>query len=390
MITHEANSFSNILVNLRDLRGELRNSAREIEEHRKIPLNIIERLRDIGIFGMCFPQSWGGAGLTSIEQILVLEELAWGDTATAWCAMIGCDSGIYSGFLEEKSAKEIFPHANLAVAGWIHPQGKAEIVDGGYIVTGKWRFASGSPHGDVISAGCFLYRNGNLILDDNGKPLWRVMLARPADYLFSDTWFTTGLRGSGSQDYSTQELFIPEQHAFNFSAPKRQGPLHKTPDAILRKMAGIPLGLARACLDYIYDVADDRTDRINDVKWRNSKRVQTAVANAENQLFITRNAVLTSVSTLWQALEADAAHDDITHWRVQSALSRRNAFQTARTIVSSLYDLQGGGSIYTHETPFDRALRDINTICQHAVAQEKVLQVCGDILLGGKVEDYFI
>lgn len=184
MITHEANSFSNILVNLRDLRGELRNSAREIEEHRRIPLNIIERLRDIGIFGMCFPQSWGGAGLTSIEQILVLEELARGDTATAWCAMIGCDSGIYSGFLEEKSAKEIFPHANLAVAGWIHPQGKAEIVDGGYIVTGKWRFASGSPHGDVISAGCFLYRNGNLILDDNGKPLWRVMLARPADYLF--------------------------------------------------------------------------------------------------------------------------------------------------------------------------------------------------------------
>ncbi|WP_213976984.1 hypothetical protein, partial [Serratia marcescens] len=59
-------------------------------------------------------------------------------------------------------------------------------------------------------------------------------------------------------------------------------------------------------------------------------------------------------------------------------------------ILSSLYDLQGGGSIYTHETPFDRALRDINTICQHAVAQEKVLQVCGDILLGGKVEDYFI
>ncbi|VFS87539.1 Flavin-dependent monooxygenase, oxygenase subunit HsaA [Raoultella planticola] len=238
---------------------------------------------------MCFPQSWGGAGLTSIEQILVLEELARGDTATAWCAMIGCDSGIYSGFLEEKSAKEIFPHANLAVAGWIHPQGKAEIVDGGYIVTGKWRFASGSPHGDVISAGCFLYRNGNLILDDNGKPLWRVMLARPADYLFSDTWFTTGLRGSGSQDYSTQGLFIPEPARVQFLGTKTSRATAQNAGCNFTQNGRYPAGACESLSGlYLRRRRTTAQTEFNDVKWRNSKRVQTAVANAENQLFITR------------------------------------------------------------------------------------------------------
>lgn len=248
MTNHDISNYSDIMLKVMDIRRELMDKSLEIEDNRRVSIGIIEKLRSIGIFGICFPKSWGGAELTSIEQLNVFEELAKGDTATAWCSMIGCDSGIYSGYLDEENAREIFPHTNLAVAGWIHPQGKAEIVDGGYVISGKWRFASGSLHADIISAGCFLYRNGSILLDGNGKPFWRVMLAHPSDYSFSDTWFTTGLKGSGSQDYSTSELFIPTQHSFSFSEPKREGPLHNAPDAILRKMSGIPLGLARAVL----------------------------------------------------------------------------------------------------------------------------------------------
>lgn len=381
--------FNELLMAVEDIKISIASASKKIEQQRSIPADIISKLREIGIFGMCFPKDWGGKQLTSWEQLLVIESLARADASTAWCAMIGCDSGIYSGYLQDNVSRQLFKTADKIMAGWIHPQGSAEIVDGGYRVNGHWRFASGSRHSDFIAAGCYLTRNGEIVIEEQ-KPVWRVMLSTPSDYHFDDTWFTTGLNGSCSQDYNTKNLFIPSEHSFSFYRPYRHGPLHDAPDAILRKMPGVPLGLARACLDYIYAIAEKRVDRVCNTNWISSSRVQTAIAKAEAALFSARSAVEVSLKNLWSALENQAPAYDILYWRVQSSLSRRLAFQNARSVISEIYDIQAGASIYSFETPIDRAFRDINTICQHAVAQEKILQICGDILMGNNADDYFI
>lgn len=213
------------------------------------------------------------------------------------------------------------------------------------------------------------------------SPYWSVMVAKPNQFNIIDSWHTTGLAGSGSMDYSVEDLFIPEDHSFAFNQPFRTGPLHNSPDAILRKMSGIPLGMARAYLDYVRNQAAGRIDRETKTPWVNDVRVQCAIAKAEMELAAARSFVYSSLDNQWNKLskEDDFSADD----RVATALARYNAFQVARHIVQTMYNLLGGSSVYK-KSPLDRWLRDAQTMCQHAVAQDAILQLTGNVLVGGE------
>ncbi|PHM70010.1 acyl-CoA dehydrogenase family protein [Xenorhabdus kozodoii] len=380
-------TFEHILEVTKSLTSSLPVLSSIFETERRLTDDVIAQLKAIGVFKMNFPKSWGGLELTSAQQTQVIEQLAIGDPAVAWCAMIGSDSGIYSGYLNEEVAKKLFT-INTITAGWIHPQGIAEEVPGGYLVSGNWRFGSGLSHCNILSAGCFVYRNGTKLLDENEKPIWRVMLAKPSEYHLKDNWFTTGLAGSGSRDYSAKNMFVPYEHSFSFLEPHRSGPLFDTPDAILRNMSGIPLGMARAAIDYIKGLVDKKYDRSLSVSWRLSPRVQSVIAKCEIDLYAARCAVYSSLSEQWDALIEKKGDDE--ELRVRPALARHNAFKTVRKIIAELYDLNGGASIYKNESPLDRWLRDSYTICQHAVASDSILQQCGQYLLEGKSNNLFI
>ncbi|MYM58840.1 acyl-CoA dehydrogenase [Vibrio sp. OCN044] len=360
----------------------------EIEGLRRLPADIAQTLKNTGIFAMNFPASWGGAELNSMEQTKLIERIAEVDAALAWCVMIGSDSGIYSGYLEEAVAKKLFKDVNVITAGWIHPQGKAERVDGGYLVSGRWRFGSGISNSDLVSAGCYIYEDGEKITDADGEPIWRVMIAQPNEYQVDDGWHTTGLQGSGSLDYSADQLFIPEEHSFSFSEPYRKGPLHDAPEAILRNMSGVPLGISRAAINFAKSLAEKKFDRTLNVPWIDSPRVQTIIARCEADLLAARGAVYCSLEQQWNALESSSQLS--VELRFATAVARFNAFKTCRNIVQQIYDLVGGQSIYKNESPLDKWLRDANTICQHAVAQESILTASGELLLKGESRNPFI
>ncbi|MEV5688466.1 acyl-CoA dehydrogenase family protein [Streptomyces sp. NPDC052164] len=377
------NTAEAIITRARDIGPTLRESSARIEENRRLPEDIVELLRGTGVFRAVMPREWGGPELNSMDQVRLLETIAQGDVSAAWCAMIGMDSGIYSGFLDQDVARKLYPSPDMAQSGWIYPQGRAERVSGGYRVSGHWRFGSGSTHCDVLAAGCTVYEGGRPVIDETtGKGLWRVVLAHPDQYEHIDSWHTTGLAGSGSIDYRADDLFVPAEHSFSFAEPVRRGPLHDAPDAILRKMSGIPLGLARAALDHVREVAEHRVDRETGLAWPQDHRVQQTIAELEMELLAARSAVYTTLERQWEALEnhAERSGDE----RVETALARLHAFRTARRVVHRLFDLVGGASVYRLKSPMDRWLRDANTMCQHAVAQESILQLTGNVLLGGK------
>ncbi|MER6640099.1 acyl-CoA dehydrogenase family protein [Streptomyces microflavus] len=378
-----------ILRRAREIAPVLREHAARIEENRCLPPEVVSLLREAGVFRAAMPASWGGPELTSIQQTELVETLATGDVSAAWCSMIGMDSGIYSGFLAEDVAREIYPDLDMANSGWIYPQGRADRVPGGYRVSGQWRFGSGSTHCDVLVAGCTVYKDGETEPDPvTGETRqWRVMVARPEQYTITDTWFTTGLAGSGSRDYEVTDLFVPEEHSFAFHTPHRSGPLHAAPDAILRKMSGVPLGMARAAIDHVREMAAQRVDRETGTPWASDPRIQSAIARADMELTAVRNNVYATLGVQWEALVAGV--EPTPYERVQTALARYHAFRTGRQIVHSLYDLVGGASVYTKKSPMDRWLRDANTMCQHAVAQDSILQLTGNVLLGGASQSPF-
>lgn len=380
-------SGSDILANARALAESIRSKdlASEYDRIRRLPADIVEQIREAGIMRMNMPRIWGGPEMTSMEQVEVIEALARADASVAWCSFIWCDSGLYSGYLDDSVAREMYPRLDMATSGWVYPAAVAERVPGGFRVSGQWMFGSGCNHCDWLAAGVVEVVDGAPVLDERGKPFWRILMAKPQEFEILDTWYTTGLRGTGSNDYRVQDLFVPEEHSFSFLQPaKREGTLWAKPDSLLRKMSGVPLGVAADAIDTAIAMLRDKADRISGVAYRDMPRVQLAVAESQALLGSARSYVFSSLEAQWRKLETGEPLTE--RERANVWLSRTNAFQSARKVVTLLYDTLGAGAVYSDRGPFDRHMRDIQTACQHIVGQTKAWEGVGQILLGGEAQ----
>ncbi len=374
--------FDEIFKNATSLRNWLPQKSDEIEEARRLPADVVRQLVQAGMFRMNMPESWGGPELTSMEQVRIIEEVSRGDASAGWCVMIGCDSGIYSGYLEDEVARDLYPHLDMIQAGWVYPVGRAEEIDGGaYRVSGNWMFCSGCTHADMIAAGCTVYRNGEPVLNARGTPEWRLVIAPASHWQIKDTWYTTGLRGTGSNDYTTlsDHLIVPREHSFSFFEPKREGVLWRRADTLLRKMSGIPLGMARQRIEDVRAMMEAKVDPLNGKPYRNLARIKSAIAEAEMILERARTYVYAALESEWETLSR--GEELSTRQRADLWLSRLSVFQSAREVVRILYDIVGGSAIYAMKGPMDRAVRDAETMCQHMVGQRKGLEDIGALLL---------
>jgi alkylation response protein AidB-like acyl-CoA dehydrogenase len=369
-----------ILARARAAAPLLRARSEEIARNRHLPQDAVQLLRDTGVFRIGMPRAWNGPELTFAQQTEVIEALSYGDAAAGWCAMIGMDTWIYAGYLDEAVVEEMLADPDAITAGLIFPVGRADRVPGGYRVTGRWPFGSGVTHADWVVGGCVVHSDGEPEPGADGAPVnWRLMLVRREDVEIVDTWHTTGLAGSGSMDYRMTDLFVPEERSFDFTAPRGAGPF-AAPDAFLGNVSGVPLGVARAALDHVRELAAERTEKATGTPWAETYRVQTAIGECEMELAAARYAVYGTLEDLWERLESGTAPTP--DQQVSSALARVNSFRTARRIVTRLCDLVGTASIY-RGSPLDRWMRDLQTMCQHILAQEQIVQSAGAHLLGG-------
>jgi indole-3-acetate monooxygenase len=373
-------SASDIYANARALSGYFKEKATEIDEARRLPADVVARVREAGLFRLAMPKIWGGPEFSTIEQVEIIEELSRANSAVGWCVMIGCDSGIYSGYIDDEAGRKLYPRLDMSTAGWVWPAGRADRVDGGYRVSGQWMFGSGITHADVVSAGCIVYENGAPARDSAGIPKWRIMLAPASAYEIQDTWHTIGLRGTGSNDYRVKDLFIPEQNSFSFVEPaKRDGPLWRRNNAILPKGAGIPLGVARSTIDLFMEVIQGKVEAPSGRLYKNIGRVQSAIADAEMLLGAARSYTFRSIERYWKRLEKN--EQPTMQERADLWLSNINTCQSSRQIIRTLFDTVGGSAIYSRKSALDRALRDAETWCQHIIGQRRTLEMVGAMLL---------
>ena len=384
----EPTTAAEILSRARDAATQLRERSLEIEAARRLPPDVVSLLRDIGSFRVARPKSLGGPELTPMEQAEVVETLATGDVSAAWCAMIGMDTPIYANFLEGEAREALLGNPDAVTAGLILPVGRAERAPGGFRVSGKWPFGSGITHADWVVAGAFVFKDGEMEPGPTGAPMhWRIMIVpRDEVEVLEDSWDTHGLAGSGSCTYAMNDVFVPAERALRLDEPRETGP-QSTPDAILRNSGGVSLGVARAALDYVRGLAAERSYHPTQSTWAETYHVQMAIAEAEMDLGAARDYFYSGLAREWEKVLAGA---ELTlDERAQTVLARVNAFRAARRVVSRLFDLVATTAIYK-PSPMDRWMRDINTMCQHVMAQDQVVQSAGAHLLGGTPHNPFI
>jgi alkylation response protein AidB-like acyl-CoA dehydrogenase len=207
------------------------------------------------------------------------------------------------------------------------------------------------------------------------------MCAPASAWNLLDTWHTTGLAGSGSNDYTATELFVPDRHAFRFSDPvQRPEPLYGWPGMFFINMAGVALGLARRAIDETITIVSEKLLVPEMVMLRDTSRARLAIARAEAELGSARAYVYDSLDRFWA--EVVGGHAPSIDVRVAVALSRAHAFRVAREIAAALSDLAGASAVYRNH-PLERLLRDAITMNQHIAAQERMFEMIGELRLTG-------
>jgi alkylation response protein AidB-like acyl-CoA dehydrogenase len=369
-----------VIEQISALAPKLRARGDDIAATRRLPEDVVDSLRAAGAFRIAAPRALGGPELTPREQNEVVETLSVHEASAGWCAMIGSDAPYYGSFLAPEAARELWPSIDDVTAGQVPPNGRATPVDGGYVVSGRWAFGSGSTHADVIVGGC-LVMDGDVPRFVDGRPDVLIACAPASSWTVLDTWHTTGLAGSGSNDYTVTDLFVPERHAFRFTDPvQRPEPLYGWPGMFFINMSGVALGLARRAIDEALTIVSEKVLVPEMVLLRDTSRARLAIARAEAELGAARAYAYDSLDRFWDALVA--GNEPSLEIRVAVALSRAHAFRVARVVTEMMSDLIGASAIYTSH-PLERLVRDAITMNQHIAAQERMFEMIGELSLTG-------
>ena len=188
--------------------------ADAIEEQATITDAVFRALAEAGLFWILVPQEYGGAGLDIVSAFKVVQEISRADGSTGWAFMANaCSTGVAVGFMNQVGEREMFEGPDRGItAGMIMPTGSAVRVEGGYRVTGKYQFASGSAHASWIGAGFVVHdAEGNPIVDETGTPDCRIGFLPRGEVEFLGNWNVMGMVGTGSYDYKVEDRFIPDK-----------------------------------------------------------------------------------------------------------------------------------------------------------------------------------
>jgi len=366
---------------------EIQRRALEAARLRRIPADLVEKLRAAGVFRIMFCKDRGGPEMPLPQQVELIETLAQGDPSVAWAVKIGSDSGYFSAFLEASAARELYPSLDLVTAGQAPPNGRAVRVAGGYRVTGRWGFASGCTHADVMVAGCLIQEREGAAPSD-----MTYILAPASSFEIEDTWYSNGLAGSGSHHYRTKDLFIPERHAFTLAGPaKIAGPLYADAGSatVFIPMAGTPLGLMRRAIEVTLELAGERVIALPPpaTPMRHLPRVKFALARAQMLYGAARAAVYESVNRYWDELVREGHGSLLT--RRDMGLARIHAHRTAREVAQLLFDTVGAPAVYEN-LPLGSLLRDAIVINEHLGFNDGVVERLGGMMLGDPPDGAFV
>lgn len=359
-------------------------AADRIEAERRIVPDVVAALHEAGIFHMLLPPSLGGGGADIVAFNHVIETVAAADASTAWCVSQQVASTQAAGYLDPKIAREVFGPPHGAVA-WGPPSGAtAQVSDGGYIVNGRWRFASGSGHCPWIGGhAAVLERDGKPRLDDNGRPVLRTMLFRKERATWTDIWHTIGLRGTGSNQYEVKDLFVPEAYTTwrdQQSDRTDDGALYDVPLLTLYGIgfSGVGLGLARASLDAFVTLAAGKTGRVGRGVMRDNPVIQSEVAKVAGGLHAARAFLREMLEEIWDAVNKDGA---TLEQRARLRLAITGALDHSVRVVDFAYTAAASSAIF-NGSPFERRFRDMHTVTAQGQAHMSNFESAGQALFG--------
>lgn len=375
-----------LVARARELQPLIAREAGEIERTRRLTPDVVTALIDGGLYRMLLPRSLGGAEATIEEFMQMLETVATADASTAWCLGQCCVCAMVSAYLDEDTAREIFA-APDGILAWGSIGGEAQATSGGYRATGRWEFASGVRQASWIGAHVHIVEaDGSRRRAPNGTPVVRTILFPIASATLHDVWNVIGLKGTGTDSYAVDNLFVPER----FAAPRdeaghrrEKGPLYRLPTMYAYGLgfAAVSLGVARAMLDAAITLA--ATKQSFGLKpMRDNNAVQAAVGRAEAAWRAGHAYLYATARETWRHLTG-ATEELGEDRRTSLRLAATWTIHQATSVADAAYHMSGSTAVFS-EQAFERRFRDIHAIAQQLQARDTHYESAGLAILNAR------
>ncbi|MDZ7728521.1 MAG: hypothetical protein U5Q44_10220 [Dehalococcoidia bacterium] len=328
------------------------------------------------------PRSLGGVEADPATAGRIVEEVAYADGSAGWCVMLAAQSAAFAGFLEEASAQEIWGHGGI-VAGTARPIGKAipaSAPEDGFVISGTWPFASGSRHADWFAAECTIYDGDETRKDEQGNDVTRLLLVPREQVTIHDTWHTSGLRGTSSNDFSIDGAFAPGRRGFQVmvTPPMHPWGLYQAFPLIFMNHGSHAIGIARHALEAAREAVGGKTGW-GGVPVRDTGRAQEAIAQATAQVESARTYLYETTGKLWDAVEAGDAENGLLRSRTRLAAS--HAASASLQAVDLLHRTLGTTPLFSG-SPVEREFRDIHAAAAHVMVGPLTYEAAGRVELG--------
>ena len=366
----EPKPIHNVIAGVRDLLPTLRERAQDTEDARRIPDESIKSLQETGFFKLLQPKPYGGYESDPVSFYTAVKLIASACGSTGWVASILGVHPWHLALFDAQAQEDVWSEdIDVRISSSYAPTGKAQVVDGGYRLTGKWSFSSGCDHSTWVLL-------GGPAFGADGKPVdFCTYLLPISDYTIDDVWDTVGLRGTGSNDIIVNDVFIPKHRALSFVATSRcktpgqlvnPGPLYRLPyGSVHPSTVTAPIiGMAQGAYDAHVEYQKKRVraayagEKTNEDPFAKVRIAEAASEIDAAWLQLTRN-----IDELYQLACAGEKLPFSSRLRVRRDQVRGT--ERAISAIDRLFENSGGRALKTG-TPIQRFWRDAHSGRVHA------------------------
>ena len=362
----------------------------EIEREQRLPKALVEQFHAAGFYSMVIPRSMGGLQLDPLTYVRVVELLAEAAGSVGWNLANNSIAQLVTLGLPDEGVREIFAHGpDTVVAGTaVMGGGRAVPVDGGYRVTGRWPFGTGCQE-SAWMLGSFQILDGDQPRrsPDGSSIHWRGVFERSDAQVVEGTWDVSGLRATGSFDWTVDDVFLPERrvmvHAgvpldnqwkrwsgvsYQLPAQTWVGPHH----------SAVITGIARAGIEALIGLAGDKAPRGRTARLCDDPQVQDAVGRADTILNAGRAYRRATITEVWNTVAG--GEETTLEQRARCRLAAAYAADSARAAMDLMFR-HGGSTSYRRESRLAECWRDLHVVGQAVTIMPEWYPMGGRALL---------
>ena len=366
-------------------------AADEIDRAQRFPERLMAAIRENALFRLLAPHSICGEEAHPADYLDALRIVSRADGSVAWNMFVANSAVLIAPHMPLESAKTVFGPADGGAA-WGPPDSQTFLaVEGGYLVSGQWSFASGCRQATWMGAHAQVREpDGNLRLNSAGNPTTRSVLFPIEKAERLDDWSPLGLRGTASESYRVKDVFVPEAFSATRETPEARrdpGPLYAFPMQGLYAVgvAGVALGLAEAMLEAFERLARKKTPR-GRPKLGADPLVQFGYAKSLARLE-SAHALLHRTLSEVHASAPDTGALPIPE-RARVRLAATHAIMESIDVGDWVQKAAGVSAIFPG-SPFERRFRDMHTLSQQIQSRDAHYQGVGQALLDQAPAGYY-